>query len=77
VVPTVFNSRIGKLRIPVEGVNSLEDALKNYNALGDDGMPACISFLQSMLRLNPSDYYDSDRANAADLGMMPVCVLPQ
>jgi hypothetical protein len=63
----VFNSRISKLRIRVEGVKSLEDALKIYNVLGDDEMPACISFLQSMLRLNPSD-----RANAADLEWLKV-----
>lgn len=55
-------SVIGKLRIRVQGVRGLEDSLRAYNVLGDDEMSSCISFLQSMLRLKPSD-----RASAADL----------
>ncbi|KAF9518254.1 hypothetical protein BS47DRAFT_1379973 [Hydnum rufescens UP504] len=51
-----------KLRLQVEGKPTLEKALRNYNIVGDDELPLCISFLQSMLRLRPSD-----RAAATDL----------
>jgi serine/threonine-protein kinase SRPK3 len=52
----------GKLRLQVQGKQTLEKALRNYNVVGDDELPLCISFLQSMLRLRPSD-----RATATDL----------
>ena len=55
-------STAGKLRIRVQGVRGLEDALKSYKVVGDDELPICASFLRSMLRLKPSD-----RASAADL----------
>jgi len=53
---------VGKLRIRVQGVRGLEDALKSYKVIGDDELPIWASFLRSMLRLKPSD-----RASAADL----------
>jgi serine/threonine-protein kinase SRPK3 len=52
----------GKLRIQVQGIRGLEEALKSYNVIDDDEMSFCVSFLRSMLRLIPSD-----RASAADL----------
>jgi len=52
----------GKLRIRVEGIQGLEEALKAYNVIGDDEASLCVSFLRSMLRLKPSD-----RASPADL----------
>jgi len=52
----------GKLRIRVEGIRGLPEALKSYNVLGDEEVSMCTSFLQLMLRLKPSD-----RASAADL----------
>lgn len=52
----------GQLRIKVQGVRSLEEALRNYKVLDDVEMPICVSFLRSMLRLMPSD-----RASAAQL----------
>lgn len=52
----------GKLRIQVEGVRSLEQALESYKVVADDELSMCASFLRLMLRLQPSD-----RASAADL----------
>jgi len=51
-----------KLRISVEGVVGLEDALKVYDVLRAEELSVCISFLRSMLKLKPSD-----RASASDL----------
>ena len=45
----------GELRVRVGGIRDLEKALRNYNVVDDDEVPKCISFLQSMLRLEPSD----------------------
>jgi serine/threonine-protein kinase SRPK3 len=57
-----FLSVVGKLRIQVAGVRSLEEALEYSNVVSNDELPTCVSFLRSMLRLKPSD-----RASAADL----------
>ncbi|KAG1779518.1 kinase-like domain-containing protein [Suillus placidus] len=52
----------GTLRIQVEEIRGLENALESYKVVGDDELFMCTSFLRSMLRLQPSD-----RASAADL----------
>jgi len=51
-----------KLRTSVEGVVGLEHALKVYDVLRAEELSSCTSFLQSMLKLKPSD-----RASASDL----------
>ena len=55
-------STVGKLRIRVQEVRGLEDALKSYKVVSDDELPICTPFLWSMLWLKLSD-----RASAADL----------
>ncbi|KAG1730423.1 uncharacterized protein EDB91DRAFT_1252686 [Suillus paluster] len=52
----------GKLHIQVEEIRGLEKALESYKVVGNDELSMCTSFLQLMLRLQPSD-----RAGAADL----------
>lgn len=52
----------GKLRIQVEGVRALEQALESYKVVADDELSMCTSFLRLMLRLQPSN-----RASALDL----------
>ena len=58
----VLMSIIGKLRIQVEGIRGPKEALQSYNVFDYDEVSMCTLFLQSMLRLKPSD-----RATAADL----------
>lgn len=36
-------------------MKTLEDALKVYNVVPDEEFASCVSFLHSMLRLNPRD----------------------
>jgi serine/threonine-protein kinase SRPK3 len=47
----------GKLRIQVEGVRGLEQALESYKVVADDELSLCTSFLRLML----------SRASAPDL----------
>ncbi|KAF8963317.1 kinase-like domain-containing protein [Flammula alnicola] len=52
----------GRLSIQVPNIRNLEQALDAYRVLDDVEKPLCIEFLQSMLRLKPSD-----RTSAAEL----------
>jgi serine/threonine-protein kinase SRPK3 len=58
----MLNIIVGKLRIQVEGVRALEQALESYKVVANDELSMCTSFLRLMLRLQPSN-----RASALDL----------
>jgi serine/threonine-protein kinase SRPK3 len=57
-----LTSEAGGLHIRAGGVVNLEDALTKYGVMDDADADAsnCLSFLHSMLRLNPSDRATAD-----------------
>ncbi|KAG1768253.1 hypothetical protein EV702DRAFT_1203335 [Suillus placidus] len=50
----------GKLRIQVEGVRGLEQALESYKVVADDELSLCTSFLRLMLFTSTFTYTTVD-----------------